>query len=224
MMWNGHPLLLSDYRPSKRWYRLIRFPPEPAMTEWRGTWTASFGVGLGSVMPGRPGPGFAVILGALFAWRRDGASRSVMVSLRKRLASKACGQNAGELRAVGNVLVLASQRVLERSLGGVCLLDSLFELGELVAGKLPPGIGGCPFRCHEHRCLGEREPDIAKEHDHPDALDRCGAVAPLARDPQGRGNQAKLLVVAKSRGSNACALGELADGKQLTGHLDFKCT
>jgi hypothetical protein len=52
---------------------------------------------------------------------------------------------ACELRAVDNVPVLASQRVLERSFGDVCLLDSLFELGELVAGKLPPGIGGRPF-------------------------------------------------------------------------------
>lgn len=95
-----------------------------------------------------------------------------MVSLRKRLASKACGQNAREIRAVENVLVLASQRVLECSPGDVRLLDSFFEFGELLAGKFPPGIGGLPSRCHEHRCLGEREPDVAKEHDHPDALDR----------------------------------------------------
>jgi hypothetical protein len=88
------------------------------------------------------------------------------------LAGEAAGDHAGEVGAGGDVVVWAVQRVGDGFLRGLGLGNLVVEVGELTLGELPPAVDGVAARCEKRLRLAEREPDVPKQQDHPDAPDR----------------------------------------------------
>jgi len=65
---------------------------------------------------------------------------------------------------------------------------------------------------------------LSSAQDGGDEPGRRLGVAALPANPGRRGEQADFLVVPQGRGGDARAAGQLADGKQAAGRVDFRCT
>ena len=110
----------------------------------------------------------------------------------------------------------------DRLTGGLRRGDLRIKLRQLALGELPPARRA--RACHEGFLLGESEPCVAVKQDGGDQPGRRFGVATLPGDPGRRREQAEVLVVAQGRGRNAGPAGQLADGEQITGWVDLRCT
>ena len=117
----------------------------------------------------------------------------------------------------------AAQPVPDGFAGGLRPGDLLIKFRELALCELSPAW--CAIaRCHEDLLLGESEPRVTVKPDGGDDRGRRFRVAALPGDPGRCGEQAEFLVVPQGRGGDTGAAGQLADGEQSTGHIDFRCT
>jgi len=107
--------------------------------------------------------------------------------------------------------------------GGLRPGDLLIKFRELTLRELLP-VGRAVARSHEGFLLGEGEPRVAVEQDGGDEPGRRFGVAALPGDPGRRGEQAEFFVVAQGRGRDTGTAGQLADGEQAAGRVDFRCT
>ena len=144
------------------------------------------------------------------------------VGLRQRLAGQPGGEAGVEVGALGDVLVGAAEPVADGFAGGLRAGDLLVKLRELALRELPPA-GRAAAPCDERLLFGEGEPRVAVEQNGGDKPGRRFRVTALAGNPGRRGEQAAFFVVAQGRGGGARPAGQLADGEQAAGRVDFRC-
>jgi hypothetical protein len=139
------------------------------------------------------------------------------------LAGEPGGDAGVEVGALRDVVVGAAEPVADGFADGLRPGDLLVEFGELALHELPAVTGSAGAGGQEGLLLGEGEPRVAVEQDGGHEPGCRLGVAALAGDPGGRGEQAEFLVVAQGRGGDAGPAGQLADGEQAGGRVDFRC-